>query len=88
MTAVLRTSRKRSNHDPFAWTNVQVEIGDPNAPFTCPTTHMVPPEYQLRVVIGECRDSSGRPATEGSVVRVNADQGGITSAMEPGPSAR
>jgi hypothetical protein len=76
------------NSNLFTWTSVEVEIGDSNAPFVCPATHRVSPDRQLRVVLGDCRDSSGRPATEASVVRVSADQGAITSAIEPGLSAR
>ncbi len=71
------------NHEPFAWNDVSVEIGDGGESFQCPGLSAVGSGYIVTIDSRACRSSDGSVPQHVCVVRVTARQGGITYALEP-----
>jgi hypothetical protein len=71
------------NQEAFAWTDVQVEIGEGKESFQCRALPTVGAGQTLTIHASACRSSDDRPARRVCVVRVTARQGGIVCAFEP-----
>jgi hypothetical protein len=71
------------NDDPFAWTNVHVEVAARSMSFQCPTLSAVNSASSLRIQSAMCHAADGSVPSRVCVVRVTAKEGSITSAFEP-----
>jgi hypothetical protein len=72
-----------ANHEPFAWNDVHVEIGEGNESFPCPTLPSVGSGQSIRIQSSRCRSAEGLAPSRICVVRVAAQEGRIISAFEP-----
>jgi hypothetical protein len=71
------------NQEQFAWSDVSVEVGEGYKWFNCPTLPAVERGHILVIESRGCRSSDGHVPTHVCIVRVAAEQGRITSGLEP-----
>jgi hypothetical protein len=71
------------NQERHAWNDVHVETADHDESFQCPALPTIGSGHTLMIQTVLCRSSDGHVPMHVCVVRVRAQEGGITTGLEP-----